>query len=122
MPEVILSPAARNDIAAILAWTIEHFGEAAEHRYHRLLTQAVFDIGEDPERVGSIRRDEISESSRNYHLAHSRRNIPGRDRVSKPRHFLLFRHIKKNLVEVGRVLRDSVDLPQHLSEEFRAPG
>lgn len=118
MAEVIVSPAARNDISSILAWTFENFGDAAERRYHKLLIQCIFDIAENPRRIGCIERDEIDTSARTYHLVHSRRQVPAIDRVAKPRHFLLFRFIHADLVEIGRVLHDAVDLPAHLPKEF----
>jgi toxin ParE1/3/4 len=49
MPRVTLAPAAEEDIARILAWSHEHFGEQARLRYETLLTQAIVDVAEDPE-------------------------------------------------------------------------
>jgi toxin ParE1/3/4 len=72
MAQFRLSPAADRDIASILAWTHEHFGEQARQRYEALLVQAMIDLAEDAERPGCASREEISGVARTYHLWHSR--------------------------------------------------
>jgi len=115
----VLSPRAEEDIAAILAWTDEHFGRAARRRYEALLVQAILDVAADPERPGATTRPEIAADARTYHLWHSRRRVSARvGRVQTPRHFLLFR-VAGERIEIGRVLHDSMDLPRHLPPEYR---
>ena len=118
MAGYLLSPAVSADIEAILAWTHEHFGEAARLRYEALITQGILDLAEDPERVGCSKRPEIAESARTYHLWHSRNRVAQADRVKAPRHFLLFRIGADGLIEIGRVLHESVDLARHLPEGY----
>ena len=43
-------------------------------------------------------------------------------RIRHPRHFLLYRVTESNLVEIGRVLHDSIELQAHLPEEYRLSG
>ena len=118
--EVIIAPKARSDIASILAWTEEKFGPQTLKRYARLIATAIEQIAENPERAGSSQRQEIAEHCRTYHLFFSRKSA-GRasDRISRPRHFLLYRVTESGMVEIGRVLHDSTELKEHLPEEYR---
>jgi toxin ParE1/3/4 len=118
--EVIIAPRARSDIASILAWTEENFGPQTLKRYGKLIATAIEQVAENPERAGSSKRPEISEHCRTYHLFFSRK-AAGRagDRLRHPRHFLLYRVSASNIVEIGRVLHDSMELQAHLPEEYR---
>jgi toxin ParE1/3/4 len=121
MRALALAPAAERDIESILLWTQERFGEQARLRYEKLLSQAILDIAEDPERLGAQRRTDIGEGVRTYHLIHSRNRAAERvDRVGQPRHFLLYRSGDEGSVKIARVLHDSMDLPRHLPEEYRS--
>ena len=118
--EVIIAPRARNDIANILAWTEEYFGSQALKRYGRLVAKAIEQVAANPELAGSSKRPEIAEHCRTYHLFFSRKSA-GRagDRIRYPRHFLLYRVTESNVVEIGRVLHDSMELQGQLPEEYR---
>jgi toxin ParE1/3/4 len=118
--EVIIAPRARSDIASILAWTEESFGRQTLKRYGKLIATAIEEVAANPELAGSSKRPEIAEDCRTYHLFFSRKSA-GRagDRIRHPRHFLLYRVTESNLVEIGRVLHDSMELQAHLPEEYR---
>lgn len=119
MPRVVVAPAAEEDIVRILAWSHEHFGEQARLRYEALLTQALVDIAEDPERAGSVPREELAAGARTYHLWHSRQRMAKSvGKVGTPRHFLLLRTNAEGQVEIGRVLHDSMDLASNLPEVY----
>jgi toxin ParE1/3/4 len=121
--DMILTPKARNDIASILTWTKENFGPQSLKRYAKLIQTAIEDVAENPEREGSVARSEIAENCRTYHLIHSHKKAGARgNRVRHPRHFLIYRVSITNFVEIGRVLHDSMELEQHLPEEYRNPG
>ena len=110
MPRYLLSPAAEQDIASILAWTHENFGQPARLRYEALLVRAILDVAETPDRAGSHNRPEIGVGIRSYHLLHSRRRVSAAaGRVKLPRHFLLFRVRADRTIEIGRVIHDSMD-------------
>jgi toxin ParE1/3/4 len=112
-----LSPQAEQDIEAILDWTHEEFGEKARRRYEALLTRAIMDVVEDPERTGSLARPEIAAAARTYHLRYSRDRVKKSiGRVHRPRHFLVNR-TRDDQVEIGRVLHDGMDLKRLLPEE-----
>ena len=119
--EVVIAPKARSDIVSILAWTEEHFGPKTLKRYAKLIATAIEQIAENPELAGSIRQSEIAQHCRTYHLYFSRKSAgPTRDRVRQPRHLLLYRVTESNIVEIGRVLHDSMDVRTNLPEEYRS--
>ena len=113
--KVILAPAAEADLAEILAWSADAFGDAARRRYATLIVQAIEDLTVDPARVGVETRPEIAAGVQTYHLARSRNRVPpAAGRVITPRHFLIFRLRRDSAVEIVRVLHDSMDLARHL--------
>jgi toxin ParE1/3/4 len=115
--ELIVAPRARSDIVTILAWTEESFGPQTATRYAKLIETAIEDIAADPERVGSVARVELAPDYRTYHLFHSRKRAGTRGkRIRKPRHLLLYRVRGAGVVEIGRVLHDSMDLQRHVPE------
>jgi toxin ParE1/3/4 len=121
MPRLILAPLAQQDMESVLRWTHEHFGADARRRYEALLIQAIIDVSGNADLPGSNRRPEIAPAGRTYHLMHSRNHVTAKvGRVKRPRHFLLYRTRADGLVEIGRVLRESMDLPRHLPDEYRS--
>ncbi len=121
--DVIIAPKVRSDIASILAWTQENFGPQTRQRYGKLIETAIAAIAADPDIPGSLQRPEIAKDCRTYHLFHARKKVGGRGtRIRNPRHFLLYRVTQAGVVEIGRVLHDSMDLEQHLPEEYSGPS
>lgn len=115
-----LSRAAVADIASILTWTQETFGERICLRYEALLTQAIMDVSNDPERAGSSPRPDISPNVFTYHLFHSRNRVSiNVGRIRNPRHFLLYRLVGSGAVEIGRVLHDAMDVDRQLPANYR---
>ncbi len=118
--EPFIAPKARTDIASILAWTGENFGPQTRKRYAKLIATAIVDVAADPERAGSTQRPETAEGWRTYHLYCSRKNADRpAERIRRPRHFLLYRVTEANVVEIGRVLHDSMELQDHLPDDYR---
>ena len=114
-----ISPAARQDIRDILAWTQENFGERLADRYYALLIQVLRDIAEDPERIGSKERPEVlPPGARLYHFHFSRNRVAG-ERVKSPRHFVLYRRLVDGKLEIARILHDSRDLERHLPDPYK---
>ena len=121
--EFIIAPTAQSDIASILAWTHERFGPQTLKCYKKLIQTAIEEIAANPELIGSAGRPEILPHCRTYHLFHARKKAGGRgNRIRNPRHFLLYRVTEPDVVEIGRVLHDSMELEQHLPEEYREPA
>jgi toxin ParE1/3/4 len=116
--EYTVAPEALSDISKILAWSEENFGPQTAHRYRKLVMTAIEDVAADPESAGSMQRPETAEGWRTYHLYCSRKNV-GRpaERIRRPRHFLLYRVTEANVVEIGRVLHDLMELKDHLPDE-----
>ena len=111
--EARLSPQAEADVGDILEWSEEHFGHDALLRYAELMMQALRDIEEDPNRPGVRKREELPASVYIYHLSTSRDRVAGA-KVKSPRHFILYRLLTDDELEVLRVLHDSRDPARHL--------
>lgn len=119
MPRLYISPAALGDIEDVLRWSREEWGEQASTRYEALLARAILDITSNPDLPGSSGRPEIAPTARTYHLADSRTHVPKlTGRVKRPRHILLYRTRPEDVVEIGRVLHESMDLAEHLPDEY----
>jgi toxin ParE1/3/4 len=113
----IYLPGFRQDIQKIVAWSEDHFGEAAADRYAELIRQALRDLLEDPMRPGVKARPELAPHACVYHLVFSRDRVTG-EPVKTPRHFVLYRHVS-DTVEFARLLHDSRDLGQHVPTAFK---
>ena len=109
-----LSEAAQGDVINILAWTQAQFSAAARRRYERLIVAALRDAATQPERPGSIERPELGAGVRSWHLRLSRDHVgTGAGVVRRPRHFLIYR-FEPDLLVVGRLLHDAMELARHL--------
>lgn len=112
-----LSGPAKADIVKLLAWTERQFGEDARVRYATLIAAALHDVSSQPDRAGNVHRPELGEGVRSWHLRLSReRARTATGIVRRPRHFLIYR-IEGDLVVVGRVLHDAMELAQHVDSE-----
>ncbi|MCI0356929.1 MAG: type II toxin-antitoxin system RelE/ParE family toxin [Planctomycetaceae bacterium] len=118
--DVIIAPKARADIDDILTWTQDSFGPQTLRRYAKLLATAIEEVAANPDLAGSCQRPEIADHCRTYHLFFSRKaaGLAG-DRIRRPRHLLLYRVTEAGIVEIGRVLHDSMDLKSHLPDEYQ---
>lgn len=122
MAKFRLSQAAEDDIASILATTAESFGAEALRRYEKLLVVALRDIASDPKRVGVKDRPEFGEGVCSYHLRYSRDRAKHDGVVVRcPRHLILFREIEPELLGVGRVLYDAMEIERHLPDGYADP-
>lgn len=114
-----LARAAQADIVDLLAWTEENFGGVARFRYEQLLVTALRDVAAEPERINSIARPELGKNVRSYHLRHSReRARTEHGIVIRPRHLLLYRFAHADLISIGRILHDAMEIERHLPQEF----
>lgn len=112
-----LSDSAQADVIGILAWTHEQFGDTARLRYENLIVAALRDVATQPDRHGSIARSELGAGVRSWHLRLSRQRAATRAGiVHRPRHFLIYR-TEPDLLLVGRVLHDAMELAQHLGSD-----
>lgn len=119
MADFRLSASARTDIVEILEWTHTQFGELARLRYELLLVIALRELAAEPERTGSVARPELGANVRSYHLRHSRDRARHESGVvRRPRHLLLYRFARSDLIGVGRVLHDAMEIERHLPPEY----
>ncbi len=108
--QIHISRMAQQDIEEALAWTLEHFGERKYEEYRDLIKLALNELATDPRHSQTRRRSEIHPSARTLHLSR---------RGKRARHFLLFRVVDEQTVEVGRLLYDAMDISRHLPPEYR---
>lgn len=119
MTDFRLSVMARADIVEILARTQERFGAQARLRYERLLVVGLRDVAAEPHRVGSMGRPELGQDVRSYHLRHSRDRVRHENGVvHRPRHFLLYRAVRPDLIGIGRILHDAMEIERHLPPDY----
>lgn len=115
-----LSVRARSDIVDILAETEDRFGGTARERYQKLLVTALRDLAGDPERIGCHLRPELGDGVLTYHLRHSRERARHETGiVRQPRHLLLCRVLTPELIGIGRILHDAMELERHLPPDYR---
>jgi toxin ParE1/3/4 len=104
---VRLSAAAELDFANILKWTTENFGVRQSRAYRNTLVQAIGELADGPDVVGSRTRDEIMPGLRTLHVArHGRRGS----------HFLMYRISPRGAIEIVRILHDRMDIQRHIAE------
>ena len=115
---LVLTEAARDDIAAILHASAQAFGKLAYERYAALLATGLSDLRRDPTRPGSADRPELGAGLRTYHLRNCRKRAGASgSRVGAPRHLLAYRIEGADQVVVLRVLHDAMELAAHLGAE-----
>ena len=105
---VRLSSAAEADYQQILHWTVENFGTAQARHYADTLSSALKALSPGPAIIGVKERPEIGNNIRTLHVARNGR---------KGRHFVMFRvgSIQgRDVIDVLRLLHDSMDLERHL--------
>lgn len=109
---VRLGAAAELDYANILKWTAENFSPSRARVYRETLRQSIDELAGGSEIVGSKARDEIMRGLRTLHVArHGRRG----------RHFLMYR-VKKETIEIVRILHDAMELNRHLPSAMEGGG
>jgi toxin ParE1/3/4 len=107
---VRLTAAAEADFREILRWTTDRFGRAQARSYARTLSAAIEALAEGPSVVGARMRDDVSNGLFTLHVARGGR---------KGRHLVMFqvgRDRDRDVIEVLRVVHDSMDLPRHVAK------
>ena len=110
-----LTHVAQADIVSILAWSHERFGVEARKRYEVLIATAIRDVAARNDEIGVTARPELGSGVFSWHLAQSSSRSPG-GTVHRPRHFLICRR-DGDLLVVGRVLHDAMELRRHLDPQ-----
>jgi toxin ParE1/3/4 len=105
-----LAASAEEDFREILRWTAEQFGEAQAHSYARTLSAAIEALAEGPSVVGARMRDDVCNGLFTLHVARGGR---------KWRHLVMFqvgRDRDRDVIQVLRIVHDSMDLPRHVAK------
>ncbi len=107
-PEIwrpVLTAPAEQDLIDIIRWTAEQFGARQSSAYRGLIIQSLIRLRVGPEALGARARPELGVEL--YTLSIARRGKPGR-------HFLLYRPRSGQVIEILRVLHQSMDIEQHV--------
>jgi toxin ParE1/3/4 len=102
MARLVRSARARQDIVEVLRYTRDRWGEAQAREYRDLIKEGLNAIAADPE-CGKVRTARPGVLS--YHIRQ-----PGR----AARHVLFYRLRSSGVVEIIRLLHDSMDFDRHL--------
>jgi toxin ParE1/3/4 len=105
---VRLTATAQEDYQDILQWTVDKFGLDQARTYADTLSIALEDLCAGPEMLGVTPRIEIGTNIFTLHVARKGR---------KGRHFVMFQTAQSppdNVIDVLRILHDSMDLQRHL--------
>lgn len=102
---VRLAEKAEHDLLDALVWTTDQFGALQADDYLETLTLALEALTDGPNIVGSKVRDDIGLGIRTLHVARLGR---------KGRHLVVFRFADGQVIDVIRLLHDSMDLAKHL--------
>lgn len=92
--------------------SLRNFGRPASIRYKELMSEAIRQVAQNPERHGSRA---FEKGVRLYHLRHATKDASvGGVSVRKPRHFIVYRMIDSRTLQIVRILYDAMDLERHL--------
>ena len=101
---VRLGRQAEQDYVEILQWATKTFGEGQARTYAETRARAIEALEEGPDVLGARARDDIQPGIRTLHVASQGR---------AGRHFVVFL-VAGSVIDVLRLLHDSMDLPRHL--------
>ena len=103
---VWLAEGAERDFFSVLRWTTEQFGKRQARVYETTLRNALKALASGPSVIGCRARSDLGSGIASLHVARQGR---------KGRHLLVFRtHEQDGVIEVLRILHDSMDLARHL--------
>ena len=107
--QVRLAGQAELDLLDITLWTAENFGHGQAEHYAETIALAIEALHDGPDIPGSKVRDEIGMGVRTLHAARQGR---------KGRYFVAFSVSEGHIINVFRLLHDSIDLAIHLPEDY----
>lgn len=102
---VRLTGQAERDLVDIVKWTAQNFGARQAEYYAETVTLAIEALNDGPQILGAKARDEIALGVRTLHVARNGR---------KGRHFVVFKVSDEDVLEVLRLLHDSMELARHV--------
>ena len=105
---VRLGAEAEKDFVRILKYTADTFGERQATIYQTTLIDALTALHSGPDVPASASRDEILPGLRSLHVARQ---------GHRGRHFIMYRALGGEVIEVVRILHDAMDLACHIPSE-----
>jgi toxin ParE1/3/4 len=112
-----ISNPAREDLANILATSLQRWGEAGRARYAALLVAAMESISRDPPGLMTRERNELLRGIRSFHLKHVRTH----QAVGAPVHVVFYR-AAGSVIEIIRVLHERMEPTSHVVAKARRRG
>ena len=113
-----ISRQAQADVEECLLWSAESFGIPAARRYQKLIFVALEEICQIGKSPNSGFRLGIPPEFQFYHLRHSRKKAAIDGIIVKtPRHFVVYRVGENEVIQIIRILHDSMDITAQLEEE-----
>jgi toxin ParE1/3/4 len=104
---VRLGEQAERDFRDILQWTAETFGARQAETDQTTLEESIQELADGPVVAGTRSRNDILRGTYTLHVArHGRRG----------RHLLLYRVVGDRMIEIARILHDSMDLRRHVTD------
>ena len=107
MNRLVISAAARRDIANALQHSAQRWGPAQRRQYRLLIEHTLADLLDNPQHPASRPRDEIRPGIRTLHIAR-----PGRP----ARHLIAYRCAEDGDLHVIRLVHDAMDLSRALAQ------
>ena len=104
---VRLASQAEQDLFDIVSWTAKNFGIHQAEYYAETITLAIEALHDGPEILGIKSREDIGSGILTLHAARHGR---------KGRHFVVLNASEGRIINVLRLLHDSMDLARHLPE------
>jgi toxin ParE1/3/4 len=105
---VRLASQAAQDLFDIVSWTAKNFGTHQAEYYAETITLAIEALHDGPETMGIKAREDIGSGILTLHVARHGR---------KGRHFVVLNTSEGRIINVLRLLHDSMDLARHLPED-----
>ena len=106
--QVRLASQAEQDLLDIILWTAENFGTKQAEHYAETISLAIEASHDGSDILGAKMRDEPGTGIRTLHVARQGR---------KGRHFVAFSVSEGHVINILRLLHDSMDLAIHLPED-----
>ena len=113
--------AAESQIDRVLLESALEFGIDASARYHRLMLATMTAIADSPERLGSRAVHRVA-GVRVFPLRLARAFVERKDRVTRPRHLIVYRLGTDGVVEVLGVIHDRMMLVRAARDVKREAG
>ena len=110
--QVRLASQAEQDLLEVTRWTTENFVTVQAEQYAETISLAIEALHDGPEILEAKVRDEIGVGIQSLHVTRQGR---------KGRHFVAFSVSEGHIINVLRLLHDSMDLAKHLPADDNEP-